>query len=68
MSEQLEKEVQAEKQRVMERFNNQMADVVNHYVLVAIGDQISLDDQLEYILAEMERNKTAIIEDINQGI
>jgi translation initiation factor 6 (eIF-6) len=44
-----------------------MADVVNHYVLAAIGNQISLDDQLEYILGELEENKKAIIEDITRG-
>jgi hypothetical protein len=44
-----------------------MADIVNHYVLAAIGNQISLEDQLEFILAELERNKSAIVEDINQG-
>lgn len=67
MSEQLEKEVAAEKERILNRFNNNMADVVNHYVLAAVGDQISLDDQLEYILAELEQNKKSIVEDINQG-
>ena len=67
MGEQLQKEVTAEKTRILTRFSNNMADVVNHYVLAAVGDQISLDDQLEYILAELEQNKQAIIEDINQG-
>jgi hypothetical protein len=64
---QLEKEIAADKQRALERFNSNMADIVNHYVLAAIGNQISLDDQLEYILAELERNKQAIIEDIHVG-
>jgi hypothetical protein len=44
-----------------------MADVINHYVLSAIGDQIDLTDQLEYILAELEANKSAIVEDISNG-
>lgn len=67
LNEQLAKEVAAEKERMITRFNNNMADVVNHYVLAAIGNQISLDDQLEFILGELERNKQAIIEDINFG-
>lgn len=44
-----------------------MAEIVNHYVLAAIGNQINLEDQLEYILSELERNKRAIIEDIEAG-
>lgn len=67
LNEQLAKEIAAEKERMINRFNNNMADVVNHYVLAAIGNQISLDDQLEFILGELERNKQAIIEDINFG-
>lgn len=67
LNEQLAKEVAEEKARALERFNNNMADVVNHYVLAAIGNQISLDDQLEYIVSELERNKQAITEDINLG-
>lgn len=67
MGEQLEREINNEKQRTLERFDNNMADIVNHYVLEAVGNQISLEDQLEYILAELERNKQAIIEDIHAG-
>jgi hypothetical protein len=32
-----------------------------------VGNQIDLSDQLEYILADLEANKTAMIEDINSG-
>lgn len=67
LNEQLVKEIAVEKERTVSRFNNNMADVVNHYVLAAVGNQINLEDQLEYILGELERNKQAIIEDINFG-
>lgn len=67
MGQQLEHEIAAERQRLTDRFSSNMADIVNHYVLAAIGNQISLEDQLEFILAELERNKQAIIEDINLG-
>ncbi len=67
MGQQLETEIAKEKARLTERFSNRMADIVNHYVLAAIGNQISLEDQLEFILAELDRNKAAIIEDINMG-
>lgn len=64
---QLETEVQEEKERRIQQFDQRMAQVVNHYVLAAIGNQIDLNDQLEYILAELEAHKTAIIEDIHSG-
>ena len=67
MGQQMEGEIAKEKARLTERFSGRMADIVNHYVLAAIGNQISLEDQLEFILAELERNKAAIVEDINQG-
>ena len=67
MGQQMEGEIAKEKARLTERFSNRMADIVNHYVLAAIGNQISLEDQLEFIMAELDRNKAAIMEDINQG-
>jgi hypothetical protein len=67
MNEQLQKEVDQEKQRIIERFEQNMAAIINHYVLEAVGNQISLEDQLEFILSELERNKKEIIEDINSG-
>ncbi|HEY5668124.1 MAG TPA: hypothetical protein VIR03_03090 [Candidatus Saccharimonadales bacterium] len=67
LSSQLEKEVADEKARRIKRFEDNMADVVNHYVLAAIGNQIDLNDQLEYILGELEANKQAILEDIING-
>jgi hypothetical protein len=44
-----------------------MASIINHYILRAIGSQIDLGDQLDYILAEMEASKQAMIEDIKRG-
>lgn len=67
MSEQVQQEIMAEKQQIMQRFEQNMADIVNHYVLAAIGNQIDLNDQLEYILRDLETNKQAILEDIKSG-
>jgi F0F1-type ATP synthase membrane subunit b/b' len=67
LGEQLEQQVAAEKSRIVKRFEQNMADIINHYVLAAIGNQIDLNDQLEYILADLEENKKAIIEDISNG-
>ena len=64
---QLQAQVAQEKTRLMARFEENMADIVNHYVLAAIGNQIDLSDQLEYILGSLEANKQAIVEDIKSG-
>ncbi len=68
LSEQVRQEIIKEKQQLIIRFETNMADVINHYVMAAVGDQIDLSDQLEYILGEFERNKEAIIEDLTSGI
>lgn len=67
LSQQVQQEILAEKQETIKRFESNMADIVNHYVLAAIGDQIDLNDQLEYILGGLEANKQAMIEDIQNG-
>jgi hypothetical protein len=67
MNQQLQQEIANEKARLVKRFEDNMADIVNHYVLAAIGDQIDLNDQLEYILSDLSTNKEAIIRDITNG-
>jgi NADH dehydrogenase/NADH:ubiquinone oxidoreductase subunit G len=67
LNEQLQKAVTEEKTHTLDRFDNNMADIINHYVLDAVGDQIDLNDQLEYILGSLNDNKAAIIEDIKSG-
>lgn len=67
MGQQLAQEIANEKVRLMKRFEDNMADIVNHYVLAAIGNQIDLNDQLEYVLAELNENKKDILEDISSG-
>jgi hypothetical protein len=67
MKHQLNEAMEKEKQQLIGRFEANMAEIVNHYVVGAIGDQIALEDQLEYILSELEHNKQAIIDDIKSG-
>lgn len=67
MGQQLTQEIANEKTRILKRFEDNMADIVNHYVLTAVGNQIDLNDQLEYILNEMEQHKKDIIEDLTHG-
>lgn len=64
---QLQTQSEAQKARIIASFEKEMASIINHYVLRAIGNQIDLSDQLDYILAELEANKAAIIEDVKRG-
>jgi len=67
----LEQQIQAQskvqQERVIARFEAEMASIVNHYVIKAIGNQIDLTDQLDFIIGELEANKPAIVEDIKNG-
>jgi hypothetical protein len=67
LGEQLAAQVADEKARLLLKFETDMARVVNHYVLNAIGDQIDLSDQLGYIISELEENKKEILKDIANG-
>lgn len=67
MEQQMQAQANAQRDRVIARFEQEMASIINHYVLRAIGNQIDLSDQLEFILAEMEGNKQAILEDVRRG-
>jgi hypothetical protein len=67
LTRQLDEQLSAEKSRSLNRFETHMADIVNHYVLEAVGEQIDMSEQLEFILAQMERNKEAILKDIRDG-
>jgi hypothetical protein len=67
LEQQLKAQSDAQKARIISRFEEEMASIVNHYVLKAIGNQIDLSDQLDFILSELEANKKAIIEDISNG-
>ncbi len=68
MEAQLQAQAEAQKTRIVAQFEKEMASIINHYVLMAIGNQIDLSDQLEYILAELENNKQAIVEDVKNAI
>ena len=67
LGQQVQQQIMTEKQQLVERFEQNMTDIINHYVLAAVGNQIDLNDQLEYILSDLEANREAIIQDIMHG-
>lgn len=67
MSKQISEELARDKSQILAHFEEHMAEIVNHYLLAAVGKQIDLTDQLDYILSELEGQKQNIIEDIKHG-
>ena len=67
LEKQMNEEAAAEKKRILDSFERNMADIVNHYILEAIGNEIDLTSQLDYIFGYLEENKQAIMEDIKSG-
>ncbi len=66
MREQFDKELKVEKARRLERFQENMADVVTHHVQQTLGTHLEIDEQVTFILKNLEANKTAIVEDIKR--
>lgn len=67
MGEQIRAEIDKEKQRTLQQFDQNLAEIVNHYLIEAIGNQVSIDDQMDFILSELEKNKKHMLEDIKSS-
>lgn len=66
LTEQIKKELAAEKQRRLDRFSDNMAEVVTHHVQQTLGAHMEVGEQVEFIIKNLEDNKTAIVEDIKR--
>jgi uncharacterized membrane protein len=67
LEKQLAEEAAKERARMIENFEKNMASIINHYILDAIGNEIDLNSQLDFIFQNLEQNKQDIIEDIKNG-
>jgi len=67
LEKQMNEQAAIEKQRIISRFEQNMTDIINHYILEAIGNEIDISAQADFIFQYLEANKQAIIEDINSG-
>jgi hypothetical protein len=64
LTEALNKEVGERQAALLKSFEENMSKIIEHYIMQALGDQFNLKEQLPYIIAQMEENKQAIIEDM----
>lgn len=67
LAQKLHEELVSEKKMLLEQFEENMGQVVNHYILEAIGGELDISDQMEFIYQHLEDNKQAILEDIVSG-
>ena len=67
MRQKFEAEASAQREQIIKRFETNMGEIVNHYILDAIGGEMDMSTQLPYILEELQSNKEVIMEDIRSG-
>lgn len=60
----LEKNVAHQQEVLVSAFEENMGQIVEHYLLGALGDQYDLKAQLPSIIKQMEQNKQAIVDDM----
>lgn len=64
LAESLKKDVAEREAALLKVYEANMAKIVEHYVLMSLGDQFDLKSQLPFIIKQMEDNKQAIMEDM----
>jgi uncharacterized protein YbjQ (UPF0145 family) len=64
LSAMLQQSVAAQEKALVDTFEQNMARVIEHYLLGALGDQYDLKAQLPSIIKQMEANKQVIVDDI----
>lgn len=64
LDETLTKAVSDHKAALVGAFENNMAQIIEHYLLNAIGEQYDMRAQLPLIIKQMEQNKQTIVDDM----
>lgn len=64
LSKALKKEVDEREEALLKVYEDNMAQIVEHYVRESLGSQFDLKSQLPYIIEQMEANKKRIVEDM----
>ena len=67
LEKQIVEQVGVEKKALLEHFTTNMSQIISHYLVDVLGDEIALDQQLEYIFKQLEDVKADIVEDIRSA-
>lgn len=62
----LQRELEAEKDRRIKHLDEHMAEIVKAYVMAAVGETIGVDEQLALVIDNLNAHKAEIIEDIRR--
>lgn len=60
----MQEDTNTQKAKIMTDFEKNMAEIVNQYILSAVGNEIDLKEQLPFILREMEAQKDDMRKDM----
>ena len=64
VAQQVNQDVEAYKQNLIKQFDRRLDEVVVSFIQDALGRQADLGGQMDYLMQELEANKTAIKEDL----
>ncbi len=64
LAQQLEVALEKQKHESIQAFEEHMTEVVTHYLAEAFGDGVALEDQMGYIMEQLEANKEAMKRDM----
>lgn len=64
LSQTMQKSVADQETMLVDVFEDNMAQVIEHYLLGALGDQYDMKAQLPLIIGQMKQNKQAIMDDM----
>lgn len=68
MIEHFQNELTTEKQHRIERFQNNMAEIVTNHIQHTLSEHLEVGEQVQFIISNLETNKQAIIEDIKREV
>lgn len=60
----IQEDTEAQKAQIIAHFEANLAEIVSHYILKTVGNEIDLKDQIPYIVREMEAQKEAMRKDM----
>ncbi|MBW4061712.1 hypothetical protein HJC99_04045 [Candidatus Saccharibacteria bacterium] len=64
----MEADVAAEQNRLIERFDTKMGDVVSSYIAESLGGGVDLGAQMQYVISSLEAHKEEIKKDLYNGV
>jgi len=64
MNDTLEKSIADQQAMMVNAFEENMARIIEHYLVAALGDQYDVKAQLPAIIQQMEDNKQAMVDDM----